>query len=97
LTGRSVQLLRRVKIEDELTLVGGILRWGRIAQAVSENLKMEVNVAGGDMPQFTAALGCAILGHIRVKSSQGSSIQAPSMQAKTLRRAENSCTGCNAC
>jgi predicted CoA-substrate-specific enzyme activase len=95
LTGRSVQLLRRVKIEDELTLVGGILRWGRIAQAVSENLKMEVNVADGDMPQFTAALECAILGHVRLKSSQGSSIQAPSMQAATLREAQNSCAGCS--
>lgn len=68
LTGRSVQLLRRVKIEDELTLVGGILRWGRIAQAISELLKMEVNVADDDLPQFTAALGCAILGQTRLKS-----------------------------
>jgi len=68
LTGRSVQLLKRVTIEDELTLVGGILRWGRIAQAISEDLKMEVNVAAGDLPQFTAALGCAILGHVRLRS-----------------------------
>lgn len=66
LMGRSVQLLKRVKIEEELTLVGGILRWGRIAQAISENLKLEVNVAEGDLPQFTAALGCAILGRLRL-------------------------------
>ena len=80
LTGRSVQLLKRVKIEEELTLVGGILRWGRIAQAISEDLKMEVNVADGDLPQFTAALGCAILGHVRLKSS-GKSRSAPAMNA----------------
>ncbi len=68
LMGRSVQLLRRVKVEEELTLVGGILRWGRIAQAISENLKIEVNVAEGDLPQYTSALGCAILGHLRLRT-----------------------------
>lgn len=68
LMGRSVQLLKRVKIEEELTLVGGILRWGRIAQAISENLKIEVNVAEGDLPQYTSALGCAILGQLRLRT-----------------------------
>ena len=68
LMSRSVQLLRRVKVEEELTLVGGILRWGRIAQAISENLKIEVNVAEGDLPQYTSALGCAILGHLRLRT-----------------------------
>jgi len=68
LMGRSVQLLRRVKIEEELTLVGGILRWGRIAEAVAEDLKIKVNVAEGDMPQYMSALGCAILGHFRVRT-----------------------------
>jgi predicted CoA-substrate-specific enzyme activase len=80
LTSRSVQLLKRVKIEEQLTLVGGILRWGRIAQAISEDLKMEVNVAEGDMPQFVAALGCAILGQVRLKSTDRSK-SAPSMAA----------------
>lgn len=68
LTGRSVQLLRRVKIEDQVTLVGGILRWGRMAQAISEELDVHVNVPDGDLPQFAAALGCAVLGHVRLKS-----------------------------
>ena len=83
LTGRSVQLLKRVKIEDELTLVGGILRWGRVAQAISEELKMEVNVADGDLPQFTAALGCAILGHVRLRSlaDAPAAATAPAMHA----------------
>lgn len=83
LTGRSVQLLKRVKIEDELTLVGGILRWGRIAQAISEQLKMEVNVAAGDLPQFTAALGCAVLGHVRLRSVAltPAAVSGPAMHA----------------
>lgn len=94
LTGRAGQLLKRVKIEEELTLVGGILRWGRIAQAISEELKMEVNVAEGDMPQFTAALGCAILGHLRLKTTQGRSTEAVSMYATALRNSQKSCSAC---
>ncbi len=76
LMGRSVQLLRRVKVEEQLTLVGGILRWGRIAQAISENLKIEVNVAEGDLPQYTSALGCAILGHLRLRTKASWSANA---------------------
>ncbi len=67
LTQRSVQLLRRIKIEPEITLVGGILRWGTIADAIREQLKSEVNVAEDDMPQYIAALGCAVLGHIQLR------------------------------
>ncbi len=66
LTQKSVQLLKRIQVEPEVTLVGGILRWETMAKAISEKLGVEVNVAEGDMPQFTAALGCAILGHIRL-------------------------------
>lgn len=68
LMGRSVQLLRRVKIEKELTLVGGILRWDRIARAISGDLEMEVNVPEGDLPQYVSALGCAILGQLRLRT-----------------------------
>ena len=68
LMGRSVQLLKRVKIEPQLTLVGGILRWGRIAQAIAENLKIDVNVPEGDLAQYCAALGCAILGQQRLRA-----------------------------
>ncbi len=67
LMGRSAMLLRRVKAEPELTMVGGIMRWDRIVQAIADELKMKVNVAEGDLPQFTAAIGCAILGHVRMK------------------------------
>ncbi len=68
LVGRSVQLLKRVKVEPELTLVGGILRWERIAEAITRNLNVTVNVPTGDLPQYCAALGCAILGQDRVRS-----------------------------
>jgi predicted CoA-substrate-specific enzyme activase len=66
LTQRSVQLLKRIKVEPEVTLVGGILRWETMAKAIRELLGTDVNVAEGDMPQYMAALGCAILGHVRL-------------------------------
>lgn len=67
LTQRSVQLLKRIKVEPEVTLVGGIMRWGAMSKAITEHLGMEVNVADDDMPQYMAALGCALLGHIRLR------------------------------
>ena len=66
LTQRSVQLLRRIKVEPEVTLVGGIMRWETMGKAIREQLGTDANVAEGDMPQYMAALGCAILGHIRL-------------------------------
>ncbi len=67
LTDRSVQLMKRIRSEPEYTLVGGILRWQRMAEVIRERLQSEVNVPEGNMPQFTAALGCAKLGHIRLR------------------------------
>ena len=66
LTKRSVQLLKRIKVENEVTLVGGILRWDSMTRAISEELGMKANVPEDDLPQYTAALGCALLGHIRL-------------------------------
>lgn len=67
LTDRSLQLLKRIKAEPEYTLIGGILRWETMAGVLRERLQTQVNVPEGDMPQFTAALGCAILGLLRLQ------------------------------
>jgi predicted CoA-substrate-specific enzyme activase len=67
LTDRSLQLMKRNKLEPEYTLVGGILRWEVMAKVLRERLGQHVNVPEGDMPQFAAALGCAILGQIRLR------------------------------
>ena len=73
LTKRSIQLLKRINIEPEVTLVGGILRWGSMSKAIREQLETDVNVPEGDLPQYTAALGCAILGHVWLaKNRKGS-------------------------
>jgi predicted CoA-substrate-specific enzyme activase len=70
LTNRSVQLIKRVKATPEYTLIGGILRWERMASVIREKLDGKVNVPEGDLPQFTAALGCACLGHVRLRKLQ---------------------------
>ena len=67
LTDRAVQLMKRIRSQPEYTLVGGILRWQKMAEVIRERLQNDVNVPEGNMPQFTAAVGCAILGHIRLR------------------------------
>jgi predicted CoA-substrate-specific enzyme activase len=67
LVGRSVQLMKRVGMLPEFTLVGGILRFERMVEVVRQQLKAEVNVPQGDLVQFTAALGAAVLGQRRLR------------------------------
>jgi predicted CoA-substrate-specific enzyme activase len=67
LVDRSVQLMKRVQMQPEYTLIGGILRFATMARIVGEQLQAAVNVPEGDMVQFTAALGAAILGHQRLR------------------------------
>jgi predicted CoA-substrate-specific enzyme activase len=72
LVGRSVQLMKRVRMEPEFTLIGGILRFERMAQVVREQLAAEVNVPPGDLVQFTAAFGAALLGQRRLQKLEES-------------------------
>jgi predicted CoA-substrate-specific enzyme activase len=67
LVDRSVQLMKRVKMEPEFTLIGGILQFKTMARIVREQLKADVNVPEGDLGQFVAALGAAILAHRRLQ------------------------------
>ena len=77
LTDRSVQLMKRIQAEPEYTLIGGILRWESMQKVIRDQLKSEVNVPKDDMPQFTAALGCAILAHIRLRKLKNESSAIP--------------------
>jgi (R)-2-hydroxyacyl-CoA dehydratese activating ATPase len=70
LVDRSVQLMKRVRMEPEFTLIGGILRFDTMAKVVREQLASEVNVPEGDFVQFTTAMGAALLGHRRLKKLQ---------------------------
>lgn len=67
LVGRSVQLMKRVRMEPEFTLTGGILRFERMIDVVRKELGAAVNVAPGDLVQFTAAYGAALLGQSRLR------------------------------
>jgi len=62
LVERSVQLMKRVQLEPEFTLIGGILRFNTMAKIIAEHLNANVNVPEGDLPQYAPALGAAILG-----------------------------------
>jgi len=66
LVGRSVQLMKRVQMEKEFTLIGGILRFETMARVVREALKSEVNVPPLSLVQCVPAFGAALLGQRRL-------------------------------
>lgn len=66
LAGRALQLMKRVRMEPEFTLLGGILRFATMANVIRDRLKSEVNVPPADLAQFTAAIGAALLAHQRL-------------------------------
>lgn len=78
LVGRSLQLMKRVNMEPEFTLIGGILRFERMADVIRSELDSEVNVPEGDLVQFTSALGAAYLGHRRLarRPDEGAAVTA---------------------
>ena len=69
LVSRSVQLLKRVQMEPEFTLVGGILRFPSMVSLIVEKLGGQVNVLDDDMPQYAAALGAAVLARRRAAAA----------------------------
>jgi predicted CoA-substrate-specific enzyme activase len=68
LVGRSVQLMKRVQMEPEFTLIGGILRFEAMAKVVREALQADVNVPEGDLVQFVPAYGAGLLGQRRLET-----------------------------
>jgi predicted CoA-substrate-specific enzyme activase len=78
LVGRSVQLMKRVKLVPEFTLIGGILRYPAMGRVVREALKTDVNVPEGELVQFVSAYGAALLGHrrLQVRESGGAAATA---------------------
>jgi (R)-2-hydroxyacyl-CoA dehydratese activating ATPase len=67
LVDRSVQLMKRVQMEPEFTLIGGILRFETMARVVRRLLNAEVNVPPETLVQFVGALGAAILAQRRLQ------------------------------
>lgn len=65
LVKRSVQLMKRVQMEPEFTLVGGIMRFPTMVRVMREELGGNANVPPEPLGQFTGAIGAAILARRR--------------------------------
>jgi (R)-2-hydroxyacyl-CoA dehydratese activating ATPase len=76
LVDRSIQLMKRVQMEPEYTLIGGILRFETMARVAREQLGAAVNVPEGDLVQYVCALGAALLGRRRLQKLGESSSTA---------------------
>ena len=58
--------MKRVRMEPQFTLAGGIIRVPTMVKMLIESLEGEVNVAKDDMPQYATALGAAVLARQRL-------------------------------
>jgi predicted CoA-substrate-specific enzyme activase len=87
LVGRSVQLMKRVRMEPEYALLGGILRFPTMVEEIRKELGDGVNVPPGEMVQFTSALGAALLGYRRlVRLEQDGRTPAAAAEAAAAAR-----------
>ena len=62
---KSVRLMKRVQMEPEFTLVGGIMRFPTMVAVMREHLEAGVNVPPEPLVQYTGAIGAAILARRR--------------------------------
>ncbi|MDT8369579.1 MAG: acyl-CoA dehydratase activase [Longimicrobiales bacterium] len=67
LVEKSVRLMKRVGMEPEFTLVGGILRFPTMVRILREELGDGVNVPSEEWVQFTGAIGAAVLARRRLE------------------------------
>lgn len=68
LVDRSVQLMKRVQMQPEFTLTGGILRFESMGRLMRERLGGHVNIPPSGDVQYVAALGAAVLAQRRLKA-----------------------------
>lgn len=69
---RSVRLMKRVQMEPEFTLVGGIMRFPTMVRVMRERLGESVNVPPESLVQFTGAIGGAVLARRRLQKLESS-------------------------
>jgi predicted CoA-substrate-specific enzyme activase len=67
LVDRSIQLMKRVRMEPEVTLAGGILRFETMAAVLADKLGFDINLPDRDLVQYIGSIGAALLGHIRLQ------------------------------
>jgi predicted CoA-substrate-specific enzyme activase len=71
LVDRCVQLMKRVQMQPQFTLTGGILRFESMGRLMRERLGADVKIPPADDVQFVAALGAAVLGRRRLEALAG--------------------------
>lgn len=69
IAGRSVALMRRVGLEDEITFTGGVSRNTGMVRAIEERLERKVNVSPDS--QFIGAIGAALFAWERTRKKVG--------------------------
>lgn len=76
LVDRAIQLMRRVRLEPEYTVVGGILRFESMGALLREKLGATVNIPPPQLVQFVGALGAAVLARRRVAAAPSVAVAA---------------------
>ena len=66
LVEKSVRLMKRVQMEPEFTLVGGIMRFPAMVTIMRAHLGKEANVPPEPLVQFSGAIGAAVLARRRL-------------------------------
>lgn len=67
LVEKSVRLMKRVQMEPEFTLAGGIMRFPTMIELMRGHLGDGVNVPPDPLVQYTAAIGAAVLARRRLE------------------------------
>jgi (R)-2-hydroxyacyl-CoA dehydratese activating ATPase len=89
LGGRAVQLMKRVGLEAEYALAGGMTNNGAMVAALEGKLGARLNLPPNGLGQLNGAFGAALLGLRRVERllAEGRAIPAPGgEEASTMRR-----------
>jgi predicted CoA-substrate-specific enzyme activase len=68
LVDRSIQLMKRVQMQPDFTLAGGILRFPSMGRLMRDRLGSAVNIPPPEDVQFVGAIGAAVLGQRRLKT-----------------------------
>jgi predicted CoA-substrate-specific enzyme activase len=71
IAGRSVALMRRVGLDDEITFTGGVSRNKGMVAAIEERLERKVNVSPDS--QYIGAIGAALFAWERTQKKVGAS------------------------
>lgn len=73
---KSVRLMKRVQMEPEFTLVGGIMRFPTMVKVMREHLEAGVNVPPEPLVQYTGAIGAAVLARRRYQKLEAAGAAA---------------------